>query len=122
MDRESLIEYIQEEFNIDGERLWLNFPNYLVFRNSKNKKWFAAVMDVEKSALGLEGSGKADIVNLKCDNILIGSLLHNNGYLPAYHMNKNNWISVMLDGSVSDDELKDLIHLSFDIIDRKKCH
>ena len=77
-------------------------------------------MDIEKSRLGLEDKGKIDIIDLKCDPILIGSLLHNEGYLPAYHMSKKNWITVLLDGSVSENELKDLICLSYEIIDNIK--
>lgn len=120
MNRQEVIEYIKNGFDVEGERLWLTFPDYIVFRNHKNKKWFAIIMDIEKSKLGLDGEGRADIIDLKCDPILIGSLLHNKGYLPAYHMNKKSWITVLLDGSVSDDELKDLIHFSHEIIDKKK--
>ncbi len=120
MDREKITDYIQNEFGVEGERLWMTFPDYIVFRNQKNKKWFAVIMDIEKSKLGLEGEGKVDIIDLRCDSILIGSLLHNKGYLPAYHMSKKNWITALLDGSVSDNELKDLIHLSYEIIEKKR--
>ena len=120
MNRKSVIDYIGSEFGTEGERLWLTFPDYIVFRNKGNKKWFAIIMDIERSKLGLGGEGKVDIINLKCDNILIGSLLQMRGYLPAYHMSKKNWITIMLDGSVSEDELKDLICFSYEIIEKKK--
>ncbi len=120
MDREEIIDYIQNEFGVEEERLWLTFPEYIVFRNQKNKKWFAIIMDIEKSKLGLEGEGKIDIIDLRCDNILIGSLLHNKGYLPAYHMSKKNWITALLDGSADENKLKDLIHLSYEIIEKKR--
>ena len=51
---------------------------------------------------------------------VFSSLIHNKGYLPAYHMNKQNRITVLLDGSVADDEIKDLIRLSYEIIEKKK--
>ena len=117
MTRQEVIDFIKKQFDITEEHLWLKFPDYIVFRNRKNKKWFAIIMDIEKSRLGLEDEGKIDIIDLKCDPILIGSLLHNEGYLPAYHMSKKNWITVLLDGSVSENELKDLICLSYEIID-----
>ncbi len=120
MNRAKVIDYIKNEFNIEGERLWLTFPDYIVFRNQKNQKWFAIIMDIEKNKLGLKGEGRVDIIDLRCDNILIGSLMHNKGFLPAYHMSKKNWITALLDGSVSDEELKDLIHLSYEIIEKKK--
>ena len=120
MNRVKVIDFIQNEFGVEGEQLWLTFPDYVVFRNQKNKKWFAIIMDIEKSKLGLDGEGRVDIINLRCDNILIGSLIRNKGYLPAYHMNKKNWITVLLDDSVNDNELKDLIHFSYEIIKTKK--
>lgn len=120
MNRQEVIEYIKSEFDVEGEQLWLNFPDYIVFRNDKNKKWFAIIMDIEKSKLGLEGEGRVDIIDLKCDPVLIGSLLRSKGYLPAYHMSKKSWLTVLLDGSVPDEELKDLIHFSYEIIEKKK--
>lgn len=35
-----------------------------------------------------------EIVNLKCESDLIPNLIHENGIYPAYHMNKQHWISV----------------------------
>ena len=120
MSKQDVAEFIKNKFTVTGEHLWINFPDYTVFRNKKNKKWFAIIMDIEKSKLGLDGKGKADIINLKCDPIFIGSLLHGKGYLPAYHMNKQNLITVLLDGSVNENEIKDLICLSYEIIGKKK--
>lgn len=120
MNRQDVLAFIQEEFDVAEERLWSNYPDYVVFRNKRNKKWFAIIMDVEKARLGLEGSGKVDIINLKCDPLLIGSLRCNQGYLPAYHMSKKSWISVLLDGSVREDELKSLICFSYELIEQAK--
>ena len=120
MNRQEVISYIQDEFGVSHEQLWVNFPGYLVFRNRKNKKWFALVADVEKTKLGLTGEGKVDVVNLKCDPLLLGSLRLNPGYLPAYHMNKKSWITVLLNGAVPAEEIKSLIDLSYDLIDQAK--
>ncbi len=120
MNRQSVIDFIKTEFGVPEEHLWMNWPDYAVFRNGRNKKWFAVVMDVERQKLGLEGIGRADILNVKCDPVFIGSLRLNKGYLPAYHMSKDKWISVLLDGTVPENEIKDLIHLSFELIDKKK--
>ncbi|MCR5207486.1 MAG: MmcQ/YjbR family DNA-binding protein [Eubacterium sp.] len=120
MLRQEAIDYIENEFGVEGEQLWIQFPDYAVFRNRINKKWFALIGSIERNKLGLEGKERADFINLKCDPILIGSLLHNKGFFPAYHMNKKSWLTVILDGSVNGDELKDLIHLSYEIIEKKK--
>ena len=120
MFREKVIEFIGESFGIEEERLWVNFPNYLVFRNPRNKKWFALVADVERKKLGLKGEGRVDVINLKCDPVFIGSLLGNEGFLPAYHMNKKSWITVLLDGTVDFERIKDLIGLSYELILKSK--
>ena len=119
MNRQDVIKFISDEFGVDYEQLWMSFPNYFVFRNSRNRKWFALVADVEKAKLGLDGEGKVDILNIKCDPILIGSLILGKGDFPAYHMSKKSWLTVLLDGSVDGNEIKDLIRLSFEIIDKK---
>jgi predicted DNA-binding protein (MmcQ/YjbR family) len=116
MNRRDVIDFIKTEYDTPQEHLWMSYPDYIVFRNSINNKWFAVVMDVERQKLGLKGSGKVDVLNVKCDPILIGSLRLSKGYLPAYHMSKDKWISVLLDGTVADNEIKDLIHLSYELI------
>lgn len=72
-------------------------------------------MDIPKSKLGLPHTDMVDVVNLKCDPILIGSLRGDAGIFPAYHMSKANWITVALDGSVPDEKLKMLLDLSYEL-------
>ncbi len=120
MNRQQLTEYIYEQFSVEAEYLWASFPEFAAFRNQRNKKWFALVAVVDRSKLGLEGEGKIDVVNLKCDSVLLGSLLFKKGFLPAYHMSKKSWVTVLLDGSVDEEEIKNLVNFSFEIIDSKK--
>ena len=120
MRKEEIFKYVKETFDSDPEYLWKNDPNSAVLRNNKNKKWFAIIMYVLKEKLGLKGSGKVEIINLKCDPILIGSLIGRKGFLPAYHMNKEYWISVILnDKNIPNDELLDLINLSYELVNKK---
>ena len=71
-------------------------------------------MDLQKSKLGLSSTEMISIVNLKCSPLIMGSLTAQKGIFPAYHMNKEHWITAALDGSVPDDELKMLVSLSYD--------
>ena len=71
-------------------------------------------MNVEKSKLGLLEEGMLEVVNLKCDAILLGSLQGKKGIFPGYHMNKANWITVALDGSVDEETVKMLVDLSYE--------
>lgn len=119
MDRKELVDYIYEIYGAKDEYPWESAPGYAVFRHSDNKKWFAVIMNISKSKLGLSETEVADVVNLKCDPILIGSLRNEKGIFPAYHMSKTNWISVLLDGSVDDDKFKWLLDISFDLTMKK---
>jgi predicted DNA-binding protein (MmcQ/YjbR family) len=47
-------------------------------------------------------------------------LLHQKGYLPAYHMNKVNWISVLLDGTATLNDIYSVIDFSFAATASKK--
>ena len=108
-----LINKILETYPCEANHPWIKYPNNEVFRHPGNRKWFALVMDVPKNKLGLAGSDVIDVVNLKCDPILISSLRKEPGIFPAYHMNKANWISVALDGSVPDELIKMLLDMSY---------
>lgn len=70
----------------------------------------------QRQILGLDGEGFVDVMNVKCDPILVGSLRLKNGFLPAYHMNKDKWISILLDGSVSKEEIFPLIDESHSLV------
>lgn len=114
MDRNGLKKYILDTYGIGSDRPWAKYPDNEVFRHDINRKWFALVMAIPKSKLGIMGNGSVDGVNLKCDPLMAGSLRQNTGIFPAYHMNKNSWITAVLDGSVPDDLLKMLIDMSYE--------
>jgi predicted DNA-binding protein (MmcQ/YjbR family) len=92
-----------------------------VFRHGEGGKWFGLVMNVEKSRVGLEGEGKVDVLNLKCDpeeGFIVREMYE--GIIPAYHMNKRHWISVILNGSVPLDFTQRLIEKSYGLTDKKR--
>lgn len=113
MNRTEFEKYICDIYKANAEYPWLKLPDFAVYRHTSNNKWFAVVMDIPKSKLGISSQDKISIVNLKCDPIMLGSLLEQNGFFPAYHMNKTHWISVTLDGSVENDTLQWLLEMSY---------
>ena len=55
-----------------------------------------------------------DVINLKVDDMFFRDLIiQEEGIMPAYHMNKMHWISVLLDGTVPEERVFDLIDMSF---------
>ena len=70
-------------------------------------------MELPKGKLGLQGEERVDVVNLKCDTILTGSLLMEKGFFPAYHMREDSWITAALDGTVPEEQLRLLLDMSY---------
>ena len=124
MNKTELQKYIAEAYSTVPDFPWESTPDAAVYRHENNRKWFALVMTIPKARLGIRSDGMIDIVNLKCDPLLVGSLRSEPGLFPAYHMNKDKWISVALDGSADDEQIKMLLDMSFDLtavaIQRKK--
>ncbi|MBR4543883.1 MAG: MmcQ/YjbR family DNA-binding protein [Lachnospiraceae bacterium] len=108
--RQKIIDYVKKKYKADPEHLWKSYPDYIVFRHSDNNKWFGVIMDVPREKLGLEGDDRVDVLDVKVgDAFLRDVLLKQPGYMPGYHMNKRGWISVLLDGTVSYEDVCGMI-------------
>ena len=68
----------------------------------------------------LEENGRVDILDVKCDPDLVGMIIQTYGFLPGYHMNKQHWITILLDDSVSEAKTLDFLDMSYDLIDSGK--
>lgn len=56
-------------------------------------------------------------VSLKCEPQLAESLRESyDAVLPGYHLNKRHWNTVVIDGSVPDDAVRDMIEDSYDLV------
>ena len=91
-----------------------------MLRHNDNNKWYGVVLEVSADKLGLPKAGIVDVLNVKSDPLLIGSLRRQDGYFPAYHMNKEKWLSIQLGKPELDDAIKDLLSLSHELIAPKK--
>ncbi len=119
MDRSQVIAHIRDRFGGEPEYPWAGSPDSFIVRHASNRKWYALVMGVERRRLGLPGEGAVDVLNVKCGPILGGSYRSLPGVLPAYHMNKNHWLTVLLDGTVPDDAIIELLEISYDLTNRR---
>ncbi|WP_297957621.1 MmcQ/YjbR family DNA-binding protein [uncultured Ruminococcus sp.] len=118
MDRKKLFDYALERYGTVPEYLWRSSPEHGVLRCDTNDKWYAIVMNVDGSKIGLEKGRKVDIVNVRCSPLMTGSLLAMNGIFPAYHMQKAQWVSVLLDDSADDEQVKALLDMSHELASR----
>ncbi|MBE5817537.1 MAG: MmcQ/YjbR family DNA-binding protein [Clostridiales bacterium] len=119
MTRNQLEEYIATEYSEKAERPFAKDDNTVVFRHKSNDKWFAVIMSVHCSKLGLAGDKTVDIVNLKCAPEMMGSFMSMGGIYPAYHMNKTHWLSIVLNNDTDDDTLRWLLEISYELTNLK---
>ena len=117
VDRKEIFEYVKNQYGTIPEYLWSSSPDSAVLRH-QNGKWYAVIMNVEKSKLGLNGDGTVEIIDVKCDPEMTGMIIQTYGFLPGYHMNKQHWITILLDGIVGESKILDFLDMSYDLIDR----
>ncbi len=84
--RADILAYAKENYNTDPERLWEKYPEYEVLIHRNNKKGY-----------------------------VILTLSTQTGFAPAYHMNKKHWLTILLNGSVNDDEIYNLLDMSYEM-------
>ena len=119
MNRQEFESYLREEYGSMPEYLFEGSPDCAVYRHADNRKWFCIIMTVPKKKFGIDCDESVDVVNLKCSQEIISDIVRENGIFPAYHMNKNHWVSVLLDGSVDGGTVRWLTRMSFELTKKK---
>lgn len=117
--KEQILSYAKKTYNAVPDTPFRTAPTYLALRHADTRKWYALIMDVPREKLGLSGGESVDILNIKCDPVLSGSLRINKGILPAYHMHRDNWITILLDGTVAEKDIFPLLDMSYEITRQK---
>lgn len=110
-----LIDYVRKTYGDALEFLWEKFPDNAIWRRKDNKKWYAAILTVQKAKLGIRPEKAAEIIDLRIEPEKMADLIDNKKYFPGWHMNKKHWYTIILDGSVSDEELCRRIDTSYRI-------
>ena len=110
-----IIEFIKNEYGAEPEFLWPErYPVCAIFRHGDNRKWFALIGLISSKSLGIKDDNEIEIINLKFDkNQALEFAESNEHVFPAYHMNKQNWITIILDDSLDDKVIFELINKSF---------
>ncbi|WP_099974008.1 MmcQ/YjbR family DNA-binding protein [Lactobacillus terrae] len=113
--KDQVLEYIKTEYGEEITFPFKKFPEDGVFRHSDHGKWFALIMTISADKIGLDSNEKLDILDVKVDPEILGSLRKDEGFYPGYHMNKDYWITIVLDSTVSLDKITPLIDMSFEL-------
>ncbi|GIO22709.1 MmcQ/YjbR family DNA-binding protein [Oceanobacillus sp. J11TS1] len=115
MSREVILEYAKRKYDTAPDYPWAKLSKYAVLRHKHHNKWYGLLMNVDRNKLSMEGDGEIEILNVKCDPELATILRKEHGILPAYHMNKEHWISIVLNGSVPNEEIFQLLDSSYEL-------
>lgn len=118
MNKEELLAWVLDTYGTEPDYPWDG--TNAVLRHADTRKWYAVVLAVPEQKLGFPGDRIVDVLNVKCDPLLIGGLRQQPGYAPAYHMNKDSWISILLDGTVPAEEIQSLVEFSYQLTRKKK--
>lgn len=107
---------ILERYGVTPDFPWDEDPHQAsgVFRHTDSRKWFGLIMNIPIGSL-LKNKDKklVDVMNLKLDTFGADRIMSVPGIFPAYHMNHRLWISVLLDDTLSDEEVMILVDDSF---------
>ena len=113
-----IVNEITKKYNVSPEFLWDKYPSYGIFRSKTSNKWFAAILNVDKSKVINNESGEIEIINVKVDD-LVNDYLKEKGIFPAYHMSKKSWITIILNDTCKDEKIMDLIDISYELVNKK---
>lgn len=106
MDKEEIIKYC---LTLEDTFKDCSFPNdfeSVTMKHGKNKKWFALIMNVNDKLY----------LNVKTDSNYSDILRNTYNYIiPAYHMNKEHWNTIIVDEKADWSLVKELIEQSYQL-------
>ena len=120
-ERENIINFA---LSLEGAMADNPFPedfDTTVLRHADTGKWFGIIMNISGNKVGLSPDIKVDVMNVKCkpeDTFTAREI--SSGILPAYHMNKKHWISILLNGTVEKELTEALLENSYELTKKKR--
>jgi len=103
MDFDTLKRFL---FNLPGARLEFPFGTEVMVYKILGKMFI--LINWEENPIS---------INLKCDPVYAVELRRENfAITPGYHMNKTHWNTILLDGSLEDNFVFELIQQSYDLV------
>ena len=103
-----------EEYLLSFPNTWLDYP--FGEGTSVYKAGHKETGEGKLFAIMADGSNPLR-VSLKCDPQLATTLRDKyETVLPGYHLNKKHWNTIICSGQLTDEEVKDLAHLSYQLV------
>ena len=109
MNKEEIIKYCLTLENTYKDCPFPDDFESVTMKHLKNKKWFALIMNVNNKLY----------LNVKTDPNYSDILRNTYDYIiPAYHMNKEHWNTIIIDEKVDEDLVKELIEQNMVLCNR----
>lgn len=105
---EEIIGYVGQKYGDEPEYLWEDTPDCCIMRRKDNRKWYLVIMTVNGTKLGLENR-ELEIIDIRCPEDELNGLADGEKYFRGWHMNKRLWMTLVLDGRVPTEEIKQRI-------------
>lgn len=105
-----------EEYLLSMPGAWLDYP--FGEGTAVYKVGHKDVPGEEEKMFALVAEGSNPVrVSLKCDPLLARNLREKYEEVqPGYHLNKKHWNTIICSGQLSNDEIKDLVRLSYRLV------
>ena len=95
-----ILSFAETEWGETPEFLWKSFPDYAVLRRKDTDKLYVIVARLTADKVGGSKKDVVEVVNLRRTDGMDGPR-----FLPAYHMNKKTWTTIVLDGMIDANKL-----------------
>ena len=109
-----IFDYVKKKYNTNPRLPFKDNTSYVL---TVNDKWYALIMRIKGTSLGLNEE-EIDVINLKNDPDIINDIIDNKTIFRAYHMNKKYWFTIILN-KINEKELFKYIDDSYNIVSKK---
>lgn len=111
---QAIIQYVRETYGDELEFLWPSTPRNAIWRNPQNRKWYGIILTIQKNKLGFASDEVIEILDLRFDKNSARDFAASSEHIfPGYHMNRNSWITIILDHSLPTSEICALLDHSY---------
>lgn len=116
-----VIACVHKKYGDELEFLWQKSPKNAIWRNKNNHKWYAVLLTIPRNKLsGQTTDEKVEIIDLRFQKDAALDFAESQANVfPGYHMNKNNWITIILDGGMETAQILNLLDQSYEIAAQK---
>ena len=119
-ERKSIIEYALSLPCTGADNPFEGDFDTTVLRHTDTGKWFGIIMNICGNKVGLDSDIRVDVLNVKCkpeDTFTAREI--SSGIIPAYHMNKKHWLTILLDGSVPNEQIAQILNISYELTKKR---